>query len=116
MTLSGKAEVLAIAEGGDVHAQIERAHVAVHREHQRLARAAQQALVGGFVARILQRELGARAPGLAVVLVAELHALDACALDVLVLAFERVEVDDHVVDEVVDVVVERRQRQLLAIA
>ena len=46
----------------------------------------------------------------------ELHALDARALDVLVLPFERVEVGDHVVDEIVDVIVERGQRQLVVLA
>src|SRR4051812_43490224 len=37
-----KAEVLAVSIGGNVYAEIERADVPVERQHQRLARTAQQ--------------------------------------------------------------------------
>ncbi len=86
------------------------------RERVILAGAAQQALVAVAVARILPGGRGAREPGLALVAPGGLHALDARARDVAVLAVEGGEIGDDVLDQVVDVIAKCRQGQLVALA
>ena len=81
-----------------------------------LPRAAQQPRVRRPVARVLQGRRCARFPSLALVVPGRLHALDSRPRDIAVLAVEGDGVGHHELDQLVDVVAERRQRERLPVA
>ena len=80
------------------------------------SRAAQQALIGRQVSRILEGRRGVRGPGLAVVIPGGFDPVDTRLLDIAVLALEGHRVEHDELDQLVDLVAKGRQRERLAVA